>query len=104
MSIAESFHVPKAFIGVTIVAIGTSLPELATSIIAAMKKNTDLAIGGIVGSNIFNTLWIIGATGLINPISGYTGLNFDLSINIIATIALLSFAFFHKKMMISRLE
>jgi Na+/Ca+ antiporter, caCA family len=55
-------------IGLTIIAIGTSLPELATSIIAAYKKNTDLALGNIIGSNIFNILFILGVSSIITPI------------------------------------
>jgi Na+/Ca+ antiporter, caCA family len=55
-------------IGLTIIAIGTSLPELATSIIAAYKKNTDLALGNIIGSNIFNILFILGISSIITPI------------------------------------
>lgn len=66
--IASHFGVPEAVIGLTIVAAGTSLPELATSIVAAVKKEPDVAVGNIVGSNIFNILCIAGATGLVKPI------------------------------------
>lgn len=66
--ISQTFGVSERVIGVTIVAIGTSLPELVTSLIAAIDKKTDLAIGNILGSNIFNILSIIGLTSLIQPI------------------------------------
>lgn len=68
VTISKTFGVSERIIGVTIVAIGTSLPELVTSIIAAIDRKTDLAIGNILGSNIFNVLCIIGVTSLIQPI------------------------------------
>lgn len=66
--IAREFGVSEAVIGLTIVAIGTSLPELATSIIAALRKETEIAVGNIVGSNVFNILGILGITAMIKPI------------------------------------
>ncbi len=66
--IARSFGVPEAIIGLTLVAAGTSLPELATSIVAAARGHSDVAVGNVVGSNLFNALGIIGATALIKPI------------------------------------
>jgi len=66
--IARYFGLSERVIGLTIIAIGTSLPELATSIIAAYKKNTDLALGNIIGSNIFNILFILGISSIITPI------------------------------------
>ncbi|MCF1749913.1 calcium/sodium antiporter [Mariniradius sediminis] len=68
VTISQTFGVSERVIGVTIVAIGTSLPELVTSLIAAIDKKTDLAVGNILGSNIFNILSIIGLTSLIQPI------------------------------------
>jgi cation:H+ antiporter len=58
----------EALIGLTIVAAGTSMPELATSVVAALKKRSDIAIGNVVGSNIFNIFLILGVTGLIAPL------------------------------------
>ena len=55
-------------IGLTIVAVGTSLPELATSVVAALRKETDISIGNIIGSNIYNTFGILGITSLVEPI------------------------------------
>lgn len=67
--IAERMGMSEAMIGLTIVAAGTSMPELATSVVAAIKKRSDIAVGNIVGSNIFNILLILGVTGAIHPIS-----------------------------------
>ena len=67
--IAGRLGMSEAMIGLTIVAAGTSMPELATSVVAAMKKRADIAIGNVVGSNIFNILFILGVAGLIQPIS-----------------------------------
>jgi len=81
VSVARGFGVSEAFIGLTIVAIGTSLPELATSVIAAFRHQSDIAIGNVIGSNIFNVLGVLGVTALIAPIS-VSGrfLSFDLPI------------------------
>jgi cation:H+ antiporter len=66
--IARAFGISEAVIGLTIVAVGTSLPELATSVIAAMRRQTDIAVGNVVGSNIFNIFGILGTTAVIAPI------------------------------------
>lgn len=66
--IARTFGVSEAVIGLTVVAIGTSLPELATSVIAALRRQTDIAVGNVIGSNIFNIFSILGITALISPI------------------------------------
>lgn len=68
ISLARSWQVSEAVIGVTIVAIGTSLPELVTSVMAAIRRQADIAFGNIIGSNIFNILGILGVTGLVHPI------------------------------------
>jgi cation:H+ antiporter len=67
--IMKAFGASEKFIGLTIVALGTSLPELATSIVAAMRKEMDISIGNLVGSNVFNILCVIGAAGLVHPIT-----------------------------------
>ena len=67
-SIAKRFHIPSIVIGLTIVAFGTSAPELTVSISSALKGSADIAIGNVVGSNIFNTLMIVGCTALFAPI------------------------------------
>ncbi|HSV87050.1 MAG TPA: calcium/sodium antiporter [Bacteroidales bacterium] len=73
-ALARVFGASEAFIGLTIVAAGTSLPELATSLVAALKKQSDIAIGNVVGSNIFNILAILGISGIIHPIEA-TGIS-----------------------------
>jgi cation:H+ antiporter len=89
VSIARSFGISEAFIGLTIVAVGTSLPELATSIIAAFRRQSEIAIGNIVGSNIFNVLGILGVTALIKPVPVVDRfLTFDLPIMIATSLAL----------------
>lgn len=102
--IAEGFGLPQAFIGVTIVAIGTSLPELAVSVMAAIKKDTDMAIWAVVGSNIFNTLWILWATGMLANLPAYPGIEIDLWVNIIASMLIFAFAFTFKKHLLDRKE
>lgn len=89
VGLAEAFGLSEAVIGLTIVAVGTSLPELATSILAALKKEGDIAIGNIVGSNIFNILGILGISSLVRPLEG-TGMKpLDLGLMIALAILLL---------------
>ncbi len=83
-NLATLVGMSERIIGLTIVAIGTSLPELATTVVAALNKKVDLAIGNIVGSNIFNVFWILGLTSVIKPIP------FDLAINLDAIFAALA--------------
>lgn len=80
--------ISEKIIGLTIVAAGTSLPELATSVVAALKKNNDIAVGNIIGSNIFNIFLILGVSSLINPIPYDKVFNTDLYILAIGTILL----------------
>lgn len=68
-TIARSFEISEATIGLTVVAIGTSLPELATSLIAAIRRHSDVAIGNVIGSNIFNILGVLGVTAIITPVT-----------------------------------
>jgi len=89
VNIARGFGVSEAFIGLTIVAVGTSLPELATSLIAALRRQSEIAIGNIVGSNIFNVLGILGMTALIAPIPVADRFPvFDLPVMIVVSAAL----------------
>lgn len=67
ITIANLFGISEKIIGLTIVAVGTSLPELATSVVAAVKKNNDIAVGNIIGSNIFNILFILGISSVVRP-------------------------------------
>lgn len=102
--IAESLAVPESVIGLTIVAAGTSLPELATSVVAAYKGKTDLAVGNVVGSNIFNIFLILGITGLIQPLPFNASANIDLAVVIGASLLLFLFVFTGKGHRISRVE
>lgn len=95
--IAKMFNVSDKIIGLTIVAIGTSLPELVTSVTAALKKNSDIAIGNIIGSNIFNMLLIIGAAAAISPMNYNTSYNLQMGILMVATIVLGVFPYTDRK-------
>ena len=95
--LAKLAGLSEMLIGLTVVAVGTSLPELATSIIAAKKGRADLAIGNIVGSNIFNIFWILGLTSAIRPIPISNGANFDILICLMATAILFLAMFIGKK-------
>ena len=88
IEIANTLGVSKKIIGLTIVAAGTSLPELVTSIVAATKKNSDIAIGNVIGSNIFNILLILSISSLIRPIEYNSKFNLDLLILIGGTVFL----------------
>lgn len=104
ISIAHEAGLSEKLIGLTILAAGTSLPELATSAVAAFRKNTDIAIGNVVGSNIFNVFFILGITGTVHPIEYNTALNFDIYVMIIATIVLMIFMFTLKQRSLDRWE
>lgn len=86
--LAKSWGLSEAVIGLTIVAVGTSLPELITSVVAAMKGKTDIAIGNVVGSNIFNIFWILGITSTIKPLPFSENSNLDMIAVIGANILL----------------
>ena len=77
VDIATRMGVSEAVIGLTIVALGTSLPELATSVIAASKKNCDIALGNVIGSNIFNVFFVLGTSAVVNPLPAYQGIELD---------------------------
>ncbi len=102
--IATTYGLSDRLIGLTILAVGTSLPELATSAVAAYKRNTDIAIGNVIGSNIFNLFFILPITGLINPMSFDTALNFDIGIILIGTVFLMIFMFTLKTRKLDRWE
>ena len=104
VSIAETLGVSARIIGLTIVSIGTSLPELATSVIAARKKNPDIAIGNVVGSNIFNAFFILGTTAVVHPVALQPGSNIDLSLNIVASLLLFLFIFTGRRHFLDRWE
>lgn len=102
VDIASSLGLSQALIGLTIVAVGTSLPELATSAVAALKKNTDIAVGNIVGSNIFNIFWILGVSAIITPLPFSPFLMRDVIMTVIATSLLFIIMFIGKKHILER--
>ncbi len=77
VTIANQVGISESIIGLTIVALGTSLPELATSAIAAYRRNSDIALGNVIGSNIFNIFFILGTSAVISPLPAYAGLEVD---------------------------
>lgn len=89
VSIASEFGLSEKLIGLTIVAIGTSLPELVTSAVAAYRKSTDIAIANVIGSNIFNLLWVLGISAIIRPIGFDPDINTDMLILLAATCLIL---------------
>ncbi len=104
VSIAGSFGVSESLIGLTVVALGTSLPELATSIIAALKKHSDIAIGNAVGSNIFNVFFVLGTTSTILPLPFTTAINVDVLFAVAAMIMLFIFMFIGSKHKLTKFE
>ena len=85
IKIAEQFGLSQNLIGLTIVAIGTSLPELVTSAMAAYRKNTDIAVANVIGSNIFNLLWVLGISAMISPMKYDPVVNADIIVLLVAT-------------------
>ena len=92
----------QAFIGLTIVAVGTSLPELATSVVAAIHKHDDIAVGNIIGSNIFNVFWVLGLTATLMPLPFNPAASFDVLVGVATTLLLFFFMFISTKHKIDR--
>lgn len=95
-NLASAMGWSQALIGATIIAVGTSLPELATSVVAAKRSQLDMAVGNIVGSNIFNIFGIIGITAVISPLAFDTKLNFDILVAIFSAVLLFALLLFSK--------
>jgi cation:H+ antiporter len=92
VSIAQTWNISERIIGLTIVSIGTSAPELVTNLVAAYKKESDIAVGNIIGSNIFNVIFIIGFAGMISPIKvSEAMLNFDFLVCLAASLIIFPF-------------
>jgi cation:H+ antiporter len=100
--IAQSMGISEFFISVTIIAVGTSLPELITSVIAAAKKEMDLSVGNIVGSNIFNIFFIMGIASVVKPLATPPGLVLDFIILILVSALLWAFMYVGKKYQVER--
>lgn len=102
VAFATLFGVSQSLIGLTIVAVGTSLPELATSAVAAYKRNADIAVGNIVGSNIFNIFFILGVSSIIQPLPFSPGSAFDIFVTIFASALLFLWMFVGKRHLLER--
>lgn len=104
VSIAERFQVSEAFISITLMAVGTSLPELATCAVAAMKGKNQLALGNVIGSNIFNITLIIGTSAAISPFEIQSISTVDMGMVIVVVVLLWLAAFTFKKKKLDRVE
>ena len=104
MFIAIQLGMSESFIGLTVVAIGTSLPELVTSAVAASRRNTDIAVGNAVGSNIFNILWILGISAIIHPLPFNVLSNFDILMIIFASTLLILSVSLEKNRAVGRIS
>ena len=104
VKIATQFGVSQKFIGLTIVALGTSLPELVTSVLAIKKGRNDLAIGNVIGSNLFNILLVLGVSSIIAPIQYDIALNIDFIFLSVITIMLFITMFIGKKHKLTKIE
>lgn len=102
--IARSLGVSESIIGLTLVAGGTSLPELATSVVAALKKNPEMAIGNVIGSNLFNIFFVLGCSATISPLNMQGITNIDLGVLIGSCVLLYLFGLFIRKRTITRVE
>lgn len=102
VTIAQRFGLSEYLIGLTIVSVGTSLPELATSAVAAFRHRADIAIGNIIGSNIFNIFFVLGVTSLIKPLYFSEVLNADIYIMAVITSILFMFMFLGQKNVLQR--
>ena len=101
---ARDLGISERVIALTIISIGTSLPELATSVVAAMKKQVDIAIGNVVGSNLFNTFFVLGSSAVIAPVTVPALSNLDMGLNIAASALLFTFIFTGRGRAIERWE
>lgn len=102
VQIATNLGVSEAVIGLTIVALGTSLPELATSAMAAFKHNSDIALGNVIGSNIFNVFFVLGMSAVIRPLPAYTGIQLDAWTAVVGSALVWIFVMSNKKRQIKR--
>jgi cation:H+ antiporter len=104
VELATTLGISQSKIGLTIVALGTSLPELATSAVAAYKKNPEIALGNVVGSNIFNVFFILGISSLIRPLGFGEKSNLDIGVLVFSNILFFTFMFTGKKHKLDRWE
>ena len=104
VQLATRFGMRQSLVGLTIVAVGTSLPELATSAMAAYKRNIEIAVGNVVGSNIFNIFFVLSASSIIKPLPFKETNNIDIGMVILAELLLFAFMFTGRKRLLDRWE
>jgi cation:H+ antiporter len=104
VTLATRFGMSESLVGLTIVAVGTSLPELATSAVAAYKRRVEIAVGNVVGSNIFNIFFVLGISAGIKPLPFQPGYNLDMGVVVISSLLLFLFMFTGKKRSLDRWE
>lgn len=104
ITVATDLGVSQKIIGLTIIAVGTSLPELLTSVVAALKKNSDIAIGNVIGSNVFNILLVVPISAMIRPIAFNTNFNQDIWILIGGTVFIITALILSKAKKITRVH
>lgn len=104
IKVASLIGMSERVIALTVVSVGTSLPELVTSVIAARKKNTDIAIGNVIGSNIYNIFLVLGLSAVVNPVTVQPMANLDLLLNVAASLLLFVFVFTGRARKIHRPE
>jgi len=102
--LAPKLGISQSLVGLTIVAVGTSLPELATSAVAAHKRNVEIAVGNVVGSNIFNIFFVLGIGSIMKPLPFQTGNNRDIVAVILASLLLFASMFTGRKRLLDRWE
>jgi len=104
LHIAGELGMSESLVGLTIVAVGTSLPELATSAMAAWRRNVEIAVGNVVGSNIFNIFFVLGISATIKPLPFVTISNFDIAVVVLASMVLFATMFTGKRRSLDRWE
>ena len=106
IDIANYFGVSERIIGITVVSVGTSIPELATSLVALLNKEKNISIGNLIGSNIFNVFAVLGITSILTPLNvvNLNIVNFDIYVMLLFAFIILPLMFFPKKLVLGRLE
>ncbi|HUV76688.1 MAG TPA: calcium/sodium antiporter [Desulfobacterales bacterium] len=102
--ITQNLGMSESLIGLTVVAVGTSLPELATSAVAAYRRNVEIAVGNVVGSNIFNVFFVLGISSILKPLPFQARNNLDIGVVILSSLLLFLFMFTGKKRSLDRWE
>lgn len=104
VALASAFNISSTFIGLTIIAVGTSLPELATTIAAVRSGEDDIAVGNVIGSNLFNTFFILGVSAIVQPLAISAANQFDAAINVLVTALFFAAMFVGRKMILERYQ